>query len=113
VIEQEHCTAAKFCRLRPTALGLGRAREDPTQLVSLWACDAHRALLDQMLRDRGVDPEDGRHEIHPTCNVKGDHGTPCGAAGDYLLIRADGRWVCTACARHLTENEPRIRSTDH
>lgn len=72
----------------------------------VWACDDHIEDLAVFVRAQGVDPEGHVFEISRTCRAADEGETPCGAAGDYLIVRADAGAVITVCQRHMETWRP-------
>ncbi len=71
-----------------------------------WACDEHISALVDFVRAQGLEPERHVFEVSRTCRALGAGGTPCGAAGDYLVVRGGGNAVITVCERHAREWKP-------
>jgi hypothetical protein len=105
----DRCTAVDDCEGRPAAVGIARADDAPV-LVLIWICDYHVGRVVAIFRDQDTNPDEHIFKVHRTCGVTGRHGTPCGAAGDYLLIEPDAEVVHTVCERHLDEYEPQRRT---
>jgi hypothetical protein len=102
------CIISGDCLMRPTWVGIASST-DCAELVPIWACDDHLYDLFEILRERGVDPEDATFAVPPTCSVMGRHHTPCGGAADHILISDAIQTVRTVCPRHLNEHKPRLR----
>jgi hypothetical protein len=92
------------CDQRPVVVASLPA--DPAEMSMVWACDEHLPDLVRFVREQGADPERHIFEISRTCRAPGDHGTPCGAAGDYLVVRRGGEAVITVCKRHMRAWKP-------
>jgi len=74
----------------------------------MWACDDpdHIEHMAVMVYQRGFSTEDHIFEVSRTCRATAESGRMCGAAGDYLVVRTDGRAVFTVCERHMREWAP-------
>jgi hypothetical protein len=88
------------CALPPIAVGVGRGPERP-DLVLIWTCAEHRNAVASALASRSVDPESYLYAIGATCAVVERHGTPCGAAADYVAVDVDAETADAICARHM------------
>jgi len=74
-----------------------------TEMDLVWACDDHIGDLAAFVRSRGFDPGQHTFEVSRTCRATGAGGMPCGAAGDYLVVKHGGEAVVTVCGRHMRE----------
>jgi hypothetical protein len=92
------------CEQRPVAIA--SLPTDPAEMSLVWACDEHIPDLLEFVRREGLEPDQHIFEISRTCRALGAGGTPCGAAGDYLVFRRGGEAVVTVCKRHLQEWRP-------
>lgn len=70
-----------------------------------WACDDHLPQLVDFIRQRDLDAKLHVFEASRTCRA-GDRGVPCGAAGDYVVVRDGGTAVITVCERHMRAWRP-------
>jgi hypothetical protein len=86
--------------------------EDPKTMLVAWACDEHLPRLAAFAGDQGVDHKQHIFESTRTCLATGSDGTPCGAAGDFLVVQIGGRHVMTICRRHLEEWRPQAEVRD-
>jgi hypothetical protein len=94
------------CDAPPVAVGIARVKSE-RELLVMQRCDDHVLDMADIFREQDVDPEQHVFEICPTCRITGPHGTPCGAAGDYLIVaEAETQTVWTACERHKEEKRP-------
>jgi hypothetical protein len=95
------------CDVPPVAVGVARVT-DERELVVMQTCDDHVLDMAGMFQEQDVDPAQHVFEICSTCRITEPHRTPCGAAGDYLIVaEADTQAVWTACERHKEQKRPR------
>jgi|SRR5580704_6057476 hypothetical protein len=102
---QEQCGE---CDQRPVAVASVPA--SPTEMDMMWACDDHIGDLVGQVRAQGMDPDQHVFEVSRTCRATGADGAPCGAAGDYLVVKHGGAAVVTVCERHMRAWRPDSRS---
>lgn len=88
------------------AIGVAVYPENASTIAIAWTCDDHAEDLALFLVGQGIDHERHLFEILRTCIATEDNGRPCGAAGDFIVIKLGGESIMTICRRHLEEWRP-------
>ena len=88
------------------AIGVAVYPENASTMAIAWTCDDHAEDLALFLVGQGIDHERHLFEILRTCIATEDNGRPCGAAGDFIVIKLGGESIMTTCGRHLEEWRP-------
>jgi hypothetical protein len=78
----------------------------PAGIDLIWVCDEHIEEVAATVSARGLDPQRHMFELSRTCRSSEQDGVPCGAAGDYLVVRDGGEAVMTVCTRHMEAWRP-------